>query len=109
MGGSLEGNGQEVLEVAKPPGLEAVVEDGIWKVKPRGRLIGDFVQVISKKMSQQQGGQMKRVNFCGSFGCGVADCRELRHAHARGGPVVQEQGRHQDRWEEWLGEGREPD
>ena len=64
MGGSLEGNGQEVHEVSKSTGVEAVVEDGIWKVMPRGRMLEDFVQVASRKTSQRQKKELKRSRLC---------------------------------------------
>ena len=77
MGGSLEGNGQEVLEVAKPPGVEAVQEGGIWKVVPRDQTLGDFVQVMNRKTSQRQREEQKKSKFCEGYACGVPHCGEL--------------------------------
>jgi hypothetical protein len=55
--------------------VQAVVEGGVWKVKP----MGDFMPTMSNKQSQQQQ-KMKRSKFCeglGGQGCGVPDCGEI--------------------------------
>ena len=77
MGGSQENAMKEVMEITKPPGVEAVMEGGIWKVLPKQRVLGDFVQLVGRKTSQQHQKNLKRSKFCDSFGCGVADCGEL--------------------------------
>ena len=71
MGGSLEGNGQGVHEVSNPPGVEAVVEDGIWKVMPRNRVLEDFMPVASKRTSHGHKKEPKRSKFCEGYRAGT--------------------------------------
>ena len=81
MGGSVE-EVAGVHEVRKLASVHAVVEEGVWKVKPNtedhGRTLGDFMVATGRKRNQEHK-KSKKSNFCGGFGggCGVPDCREI--------------------------------
>ena len=71
-----------VGEVRRQASVHAVVEGGVWKVKPstedQGRTLGDFTVATGRKRNQEHK-KSKKSNFCGGFGggCGVPDCQEI--------------------------------